>query len=397
MTLESAGQFQLNLTERLRSQRPWIPSSFMKQTVGCRAATEIGDLSEGKARPCCCRWERAPRAELALLRSCLLPCQRQRHQKPAFMNSTTTRSFKEGEYLLLHWPNKCRIFRFPASLCVLSQQHAPFPCSAGSKWNQRETKWRGRGWMGGVMQCWPLHLGLELRAQPVGPLTSSVLYSESLMNVVSTLRPVVKGPKPPQVALGNARWGVRHKAALLKISPTRKHVSHSWKQLSLRDTNRLTMILREGTHSMLAVVTGPGFPRCPCPFHSWKRTVVVKWDCGFYTYFLQVLASGSQWAQSCLVCGGSVEGTWRKREAFKKYLGARKAFHLASARSSAECSVSFLVWNLLSGPEKFNKTWAEGATSFSLFPAPGMQGAFHHQVFLSNSQWNACVLCFCYC
>lgn len=138
---------------------------------------------------------------------------------------------------------------------------------------------------------------------------------------------------------------------------------------------------------MLAVVTGPSFPCWLCPFHSWKRTVVVKWDCGFYTDFLLILASGLQWAQSCLMHGGSAWGTRGRGEALEKYWGTRKGFHLALARSSEECSGSFLVLNLLSSPEMLNKSWADGATSFSLFPALGVQGSFHH------FQWNICVLC----
>lgn len=40
-----------------------------------------------------------------------------------------------------------------------------------------------------------------------------------------------------------------------------------------------------------------------------------------------------------------------EREAFKKYSGTRRAFHLASARS-----VSCLVWNWLSGAGRFDKS-----------------------------------------
>lgn len=52
VTLESTGQLQLNLTDGLRLQSPWTPSSFTKQAALYRTMTEISDLSEGKARPC---------------------------------------------------------------------------------------------------------------------------------------------------------------------------------------------------------------------------------------------------------------------------------------------------------------------------------------------------------
>lgn len=157
------------------------------------------------------------------------------------------------------------------------------------------------------------------------------------------------------------------------------------------------MLWRERTNCMVAVVKGPSFPYRLCPFHSWKWTVVVKWDSGFYTDFLHAWASCSQWAWSHLLCGGPVEGTWKNREAFKKYSSIRKGFHLASARSSAQQSVSLLLMNWLQGPELFHRSWTDGATRFSWFPALGTQGGFHHKVFLSNFQWNSWVLCFCYC
>lgn len=154
------------------------------------------------------------------------------------------------------------------------------------------------------------------------------------------------------------------------------------------------MLWRERTNGAVAVVTGPSFPYWLCPFHSWKWTVVMNWDTGFYTYFLHPCASCLQWAQSRLLCGGPVEGMWKKREAFKKYSSTRKAFHLASAKSSTHWSVSLLLMNLLPGPELFNKSWTDGATRF---PAPGMQGGFHHEVFLSNFHWNSWVLRSYYC
>lgn len=80
-------------------------------------------------------------------------------------------------------------------------------------------------------------------------------------------------------------------------------------------------------------------------------------ETGFYTYFLCAWVSCSQWACSPLLCGGPVEGTWRKREVFRKYLSTRKAFHLALARSSMQWSMSFLLKNVLPGPELFNGSW----------------------------------------
>lgn len=155
--------------------------------------------------------------------------------------------------------------------------------------------------------------------------------------------------------------------------------------------HRSTVLWRERINCMAAVVTGPSFPYWLCPFHSWKWTVVVKWDSGFYTDFLHAWASCSQWARGHLLCGGPVEGTWKNREAFKKYLSIRKAFHLASARSSAQRSVSLLLMNWLRGPELFNRSGTDGGMKFSWFPAPGIQGGFHHKLFLSNFQWNSSV------
>lgn len=163
------------------------------------------------------------------------------------------------------------------------------------------------------------------------------------------------------------------------------------------NTDNTTTLWRERPNSMVAVVIGPSFPCWLCPFHSWKWTVVVKWDSGFYIYFLRAWASCLQWARSLLLRGGPVEGAWRKKEAFKKLLSTRKAFHLASAKSSAQWSMSFLLTNLLPGPEQFSRSWTDEAMSFSWFPAAGTQGGFHHQVFLSNFERNSWALCSCYC
>lgn len=73
-----------------------------------------------------------------------------------------------------------------------------------------------------------------------------------------------------------------------------------------------------------------------------------------------------------------VEGVWRKREAFKKDLNTRRAFHLASARFSAWWSMSLLLTNLLPGPEQFNKSRTDGSVRFGWFPVPGTQGSFYH-------------------
>lgn len=155
------------------------------------------------------------------------------------------------------------------------------------------------------------------------------------------------------------------------------------------------MFWRERINCMAAVVTGPSFPYWLCPFHSWKWTVVVKRDSGFYTDFLHAWASCSQWARGHLLCGGPVEGTWKNREAFKKYLSIRKAFHLASARSSAQRSVSLLLMNWLRGPELFNRSGTDGAMRFSWFPAPGIQGGSITRYFLATSSETR-VLRFCY-
>lgn len=222
MTLESAGQFQLNLTERLSSQRPWIPRGFVKQTVGCRAAAGIGDLSEGKARPCCCRWEGAPRAGLASLRSCLVLCLRQSHQEPAFMSSPTT------------------------------------------------------------------------------------------------LRAVVRGPKPPQVARGNSRWGVRYKASLLQISPARKHTSHSWKLSVSGQTQTDDAFKWEDTQHVGRRDRARLPPlSLPCSFMKADSGGAVR------LRILHTLPPGFGWAQSCLVCRGSVGGTWRKREKLSRSIRVR--------------------------------------------------------------------------
>lgn len=154
------------------------------------------------------------------------------------------------------------------------------------------------------------------------------------------------------------------------------------------------MLWRERINSMVAVVTGLSFPYWLCLFHSWKWTVVVKlrlWILHTLPLCLGFLLAVELRVACC------VEGIWRKREAFKKDLSTRRAFHLAPVRFSARWSMSLLLTNLLSGPELFNKSWTDGSVRFNWFPAPGMQGGFYHEVFLSNFQWNSGVLCSCYC
>lgn len=153
------------------------------------------------------------------------------------------------------------------------------------------------------------------------------------------------------------------------------------------------MLWRERTNSMVAAVTGP------------RLTVD-------FTHTSSVLGLRARSELRVVSC---VEGMWKKREAFKKDLSTRRAFHLAPARFSARWSMSLLLTNLLSDPELFNKSWTDGSVRFSWFPAkagiwdthhthhkvtprqPGMQGGFYHKVFLSNFQWNSGVLCSCYC
>lgn len=293
MTLESTGQFQLNLTERLSSQRPWIPRGFVKQTVGCRAAAGIGDLSEGKARPCCCRWERAPRAGLASLRSCLIPCLRQSHQEPAFIWTPSLHSEQLLEVQnLLRW-----LGEMP-----------------------------GEG------------LGTKLHSYKSAPLESTRLTP------------------------GSCLWGRQ----------TQTDDAFKWgdtQHVGRRDRARLPLL------------------SLPCSFMKADSGGAVR---------LRILHITSSWfrlsSELSRVPRVSGRHVKEEREAFKKYSGTRRAFHLASARS-----VSCLVWNWLSGAGRFDKSWAEGAATFSLFSAPGMQGAFHHQVILSHFQCTACILHFCYC
>lgn len=142
-----------------------------------------------------------------------------------------------------------------------------------------------------------------------------------------------------------------------------------------------------------AFVTGLSFPSWLCLFHSWKWTVVVK----LRLWILHTSSVLGLPACSDLRVISCMEGMWRKREAFKKDLSTRRAFHLASARSSAWWSMLLLLTNLLPGPEPFNKSWTDGSVRFSWFPASGAQGSFYHKVFLGSFQWNSRVLCSCYC
>lgn len=119
-------------------------------------------------------------------------------------------------------------------------------------------------------------------------------------------------------------------------------------------------------------MTGPGFPRCPCPVHSWKRTVAVQWGCRFYTHFL--LVSAELRAVSC------AEGQWEAREgrerSFQEVFGYEEGVSLGLGQVSVmpclELAVrSRKVWQKLSrGSSHFQFVSCSG--NARSFPPPGI-------------------------
>lgn len=90
------------------------------------------------------------------------------------------------------------------------------------------------------------------------------------------------------------------------------------------------MLLSEGTHNMLAVVTGPGFPRCPCPFIHESG----QWRCSEAADFTHnfLLVSAELRAVSC------AEGQWEAREgrerSFQEVFGYKEGVSLGLGQVS---------------------------------------------------------------